>query len=185
MKTQKTDGKSTSENSPIPVEAGNEPMPEQLKPANEMIGQEMLDSREKKRGRPRKDSAQKIFTEPEQKPAVKYPDPTPETNIMAETMVKTLCGLTAMALGDHCAYDPSRDSMMVDAWSRYFSFKGFADFPPIYVALGATAIYATRVITDPKTKENLGRRRATRQAEDQRKAQAVKNYKENFLRKDA
>ncbi len=151
-KVEKTD--------PKKIVPGDQPPPEQLIPANEQIGQDILNGQEKRRpGRPAKDSAQRIIEEPEKKPPVKYPDPTPETNMMAETMVKTLCGAMAMALGDHCAFDPSRDSMMVDAWSRYFSFKGLADFPPIYMAIGATAIYATRVLSDPKTKENLAARR--------------------------
>ena len=147
----------TEEKKVIP---GDEPKPDQLIPSNEQIGQDILNSQEKRRrGRPAKDSAQRIIEEPEKKEPVKYPDPTPQSNIMAETMVKTLCGSLAVALGDHCAFDPSRDQMMVDSWSRYFAFKGFSDFPPVYMAIGATVIYATRVITDPKTKETLAARR--------------------------
>ncbi len=149
-----------------PVKAGTEPVPKPLIAANEQIGQDLVNNRPKARpGRPSKDSAQVVIADPVKKEPIKYPDPTPETNAMAQVLVETLCGSMALALGDHCAYDKERDQLMVTAWSKYFAFKGFTDFPPSYMALGATAIYIARVATDPKTRKHI---------EDRKKAKIEK-----------
>lgn len=158
-----------------PISPATNPVPKPLIPANEQIAQDIVNDRPKSRpGRPSKQSAQVIIEDSAKPVPVKYPDPTPETNAMAQVIVETLCNVMAMALGDHCKFNAERDSLMVSSWSKYFAFKGFSDFPPSYMAFGATAMYIGRVALDPATRKHLEDRKKDKE-EKAAQREAAKN----------
>lgn len=139
-----------------PVKAGTEPVPKPLIAANEQIGQDLVNDRPKLRpGRPSKASAQVVIADPVEKKPIKYPDRTPGTDAMAEIVVKNLTGGLSMLLGEHCLYDPKRDEGLVDAWSKYFAYKGYTNFPPSYALFGSMAAFLVGVAMDPRTQKRI------------------------------
>lgn len=151
--------RSKEKSEPKPEKLVPESQPDQLKPANDQIGDDLANSRPiPKRGRPKKESLPMIIGEKtEEKPS--YPPPTPETDMMAQAAMSTLCSVMALWVGEHAQFDPKRDANLVAAWSRYFSFKQYTDFPPLYVALAMTAVYAGAVLGDPRTRETFEARK--------------------------